>query len=129
MNKGIQYLPSAHINFVRDSRYSERVAEHPPPSPGCANFSTGMECTPKWQMPLSVYSVFHLHTAIILIIYIEPPLSAGIVCRVITHCKSGSHKNGIRKSSRKTYNHIMDICRFEAYTVIIKKEIIISFFK
>jgi hypothetical protein len=23
------------------------------------------------------------------------------------HCKSGSHKNGIRKSSRKTSNHIM----------------------
>jgi hypothetical protein len=45
------------------------------------------------------------------------------------HCKSGSHKNGIRKSSRKTYNHIMDIYRFEADTVIIKKEIIISFFK
>jgi hypothetical protein len=25
------------------------------------------------------------------------------------HCKSGSHKNGIRKSSRKTYNLIMGI--------------------
>ncbi len=25
------------------------------------------------------------------------------------HCKSGSHKNGIRKSSRKRYNHIMGI--------------------
>ncbi len=45
------------------------------------------------------------------------------------HCKSGSHKVGIRKSSRKTYNHIMDIYRFEADTVIIKKEIIISFLK
>jgi hypothetical protein len=45
------------------------------------------------------------------------------------HCKSGSHKNGIRKSSRKTYYQIMGIYRFEADTVIIKKEIIISFFK
>jgi hypothetical protein len=26
-----------------------------------------------------------------------------------THCKSGPHKNGIRKSSRKTYDHIMGI--------------------
>jgi hypothetical protein len=25
------------------------------------------------------------------------------------HCKPGSHKNGIRKSSRKTYNHFMGI--------------------
>jgi hypothetical protein len=25
------------------------------------------------------------------------------------HCKSGPHKNGIRKSSRKRYNHIMGI--------------------
>jgi hypothetical protein len=25
------------------------------------------------------------------------------------HCKSGPHKNGIRKSSRKTYDHIMGI--------------------
>jgi len=48
---------------------------------------------------------------------------------VPTHCKSGSHKNGIRKSSRKTYDHIMDIYRFEADTFIIKKEIIVSFFK
>ncbi len=45
------------------------------------------------------------------------------------HCKPGSHKNGIRKSSRKTYNHIMGISRFEADIVIIKIEIIISFFK
>jgi hypothetical protein len=45
------------------------------------------------------------------------------------HCKSGSHKNGIRKSSRKTYNQIMGIYRFEADTIIIKKEIIICFFK
>jgi hypothetical protein len=30
----------------------------------------------------------------------------GIECM---HCKSGSHKNGIRKSSRRTYNHIMGI--------------------
>jgi hypothetical protein len=45
------------------------------------------------------------------------------------HCKSGSQKNGIRKSSRKTYNQIMGIYRFEADTVIIKKEIIISFLK
>ncbi len=29
------------------------------------------------------------------------------VCSV--HCKSGSHKNGIRKSSRKTYNLIIGI--------------------
>jgi len=45
------------------------------------------------------------------------------------HCKLGSHKNGIRKSSRKTYKHIMGIKRFEADIVIIKIEIIISFFK
>jgi hypothetical protein len=25
------------------------------------------------------------------------------------HCKSGPHKNGIRKSSRRTYDHIMGI--------------------
>jgi hypothetical protein len=29
--------------------------------------------------------------------------------RTTTHCKSGSHKNGIRKSSRKTNNHILGI--------------------
>ncbi len=33
-----------------------------------------------------------------------PPLSLQLV-----YCKSGSHKNGIRKSSRKTYNLIMGI--------------------
>jgi hypothetical protein len=27
----------------------------------------------------------------------------------LPHCKSGSHKNGIRKSSKKTYNLIMGI--------------------
>jgi hypothetical protein len=27
----------------------------------------------------------------------------------VMHCKSGSHKNGIRKSSRKTYNLIIGI--------------------
>jgi hypothetical protein len=47
----------------------------------------------------------------------------------MVHCKSGSHKNGIRKSSRKTYNLIMGILRFEADIVIIQKEIIISFFQ
>jgi hypothetical protein len=31
------------------------------------------------------------------------------VMDVHTHCKSGPHKNGIRKSSRKTYDHIMGI--------------------
>jgi len=29
--------------------------------------------------------------------------------KYLLHCKSGSHKNGIRKSSRKIYNHIMGI--------------------
>ncbi len=29
--------------------------------------------------------------------------------RYHVHCKSGSHKNGIRKSSRKTYNLIIGI--------------------
>jgi hypothetical protein len=47
----------------------------------------------------------------------------------LLHCKSGPHKNGIRKSSRKTYDNIMGIFRFEADIVIIKKEILISFFK
>jgi hypothetical protein len=37
------------------------------------------------------------------------------------HCKSGPHKNGIRKSNRITYDHIMGIKRFEADIVIIKK--------
>jgi hypothetical protein len=45
------------------------------------------------------------------------------------HCKSGPHKIGIRKSSRKTYDNIMGIFRFEAEIVIIKKEMLISFFK
>jgi hypothetical protein len=32
-----------------------------------------------------------------------------LACWWYMHCKSGSHKNIIRKSSRKTYNLIMGI--------------------
>ncbi len=50
-----------HHNFVRVGRYSERgwACTPLPPSPGWANFSITMECTPESGHCHCVYSVVH----------------------------------------------------------------------